>query len=203
LEYTIGSITLPSSRLLPLPKGRHDLSAKKEGEPAFVVQPEIRWTFEKEEKVISKGVSALGTGIVVAAPLAVWAVTVRLIPALDTRRRLIFCVPAQQGGQIVPNLKTQSPSITSILFLLSLVGLEALILKYWINWRLYNLLPPFIALGLVSAYIGKVALGQVQKKRIAAQTGTDSRASVIVQEVEVEKKEATGKATKVGVVKAK
>lgn len=77
LEYTIGTISLPASRLLPLPKGRHDLSAKKEGEPAFVVQPEIRWTFEKEEKVISKGVSALGTGIVVAAPLAVWAVTVR------------------------------------------------------------------------------------------------------------------------------
>lgn len=102
----------------------------------------------------------------------------------------------------MPNLKTQSPTITSILFLLSLVGLEALILKYWINWRLYQLLPPFLALGVISAYIGKVALGQVQKRRIAAQTGTDGRASVTIQEVEVEK-EGTGKAAKVGVVKTK
>lgn len=76
LEYTIGTITLPASRLLPLPKGRHDLSVKKEGEPAFVVQPEIHWTFSEEEKVISKGVSAVGTAIVVGLPLAVWGLTV-------------------------------------------------------------------------------------------------------------------------------
>ena len=80
LEYTIGTVTLPASRLLPLPTGRHDLSAKKEGEPAFVVQPEIRWTFSPEEKVISKGVSAIGTVIVVALPLAVWGMMVRLFP---------------------------------------------------------------------------------------------------------------------------
>ena len=76
LEYTIGTISLPASRLLPLPKGRHDLSVKKEGEPAFVVQPEIHWTFSPEEKVISKSVSAIGTLIVIAVPLAVWGLMV-------------------------------------------------------------------------------------------------------------------------------
>lgn len=68
---------MPSSRLLPRPKGRHDLSMKKDGEPAFVVQPEIQWTFSQPEKMVSKGVSAIGTGIVVGLPLAVWTLTVR------------------------------------------------------------------------------------------------------------------------------
>lgn len=76
LEYTIGTITLPSSRLLPLAKSRHDLSVKKAGEPAFVVQPEIQWTFGQPEKTVSKGISAIGTGIVIGLPLAVWALTV-------------------------------------------------------------------------------------------------------------------------------
>ena len=107
-----------------------------------------------------------------------------------------------QGGQIVPNLKTQSPTIASIMFLISLVGLEALIAKYWINWRLYQFLPPFLALGLVSAYIGKVALGQEQKARIAAQTGTSTRTAVAAQVIEMEK-EVPGKTAKVGIVKTK
>lgn len=89
LEYTVGTITLPSSRLLPLPKGRHDLTIKKEGEPAFVVQPEIKWTFNQEEKMVSKGVSAIGTGIVVGLPLAVWTLTVSSRPVGE--QRWSFC----------------------------------------------------------------------------------------------------------------
>jgi hypothetical protein len=76
LSYTFGTISLPASRLLPVPKHRHDLSSKKEGEPAFVVQPEIQWTFNQGEKVVGKGVSAIGTGMVVGLPLAVWFMTV-------------------------------------------------------------------------------------------------------------------------------
>lgn len=106
-----------------------------------------------------------------------------------------------QGGQVLPNLKTQSPTLTSLFFLLTLVGLEALILKYWVNWRLYQFLPPFLGLGVISAYVGKVALGQVQKKRVAAQTGSESRGGVKdVSEIVVEKKEGSGKT---GIVKAK
>ncbi|KAJ9108102.1 hypothetical protein QFC19_002567 [Naganishia cerealis] len=151
LSYTFGTLTLPASRLLPVRKHRHDLSVKKEGEPAFVVQPEIQWTFNIQEKM---------------------------------------------GAQVLPNLKTQSATLTTVLFLLSLVGLEALILKYWINWRLYQFLPPFLGLGLISAYVGKVALGQVQKRRIATQVS--STGPVVVDNT-------TGnvKVTKVGVVKTK
>ncbi|KAJ9092038.1 hypothetical protein QFC21_007018 [Naganishia friedmannii] len=174
LSYTFGTVSLPAPRLLPVPKHRHDLSSKKDGEPAFVVQPEIEWTFNTGEKVVGKGVSAVGTGIVVGLPVAVWFMT---------------------GARVLPNLKTQSATPTTLLFLLSLIGLEALILKYWINWRLYQFLPPFLGLGVISAYIGKVALGQVQKRRIAAQVL--STGSVVVDVT------ANGKGGKVGVVKTK
>lgn len=102
---------------------------------------------------------------------------------------------------MLPHLKIQSPTLTSLAFLLTLVGLEALILKYWINWRLYQLLPPFLGLGLISAYFGKLALGQVQKRRIAAQTGSETRGVVKdVSEIVVEKKDGSGKT---GIIKTK
>lgn len=97
---------------------------------------------------------------------------------------------------MLPKLKTQSATPTTLLFLLTLIGLEALILKYWINWRLYQFLPPFLGLSVISAYIGKVALGQVQKRRIAAQ-GQTNVGSVVVDTA------ANGKGGKVGVVKTK
>jgi hypothetical protein len=96
---------------------------------------------------------------------------------------------------VLPNLKPQSTTPTTLLFLLSLFGLEALILKYWINWRLYQFLPPFLGLGVISAYIGKVALGQVQKRRVAAQVS--SAGPVVVDTT------TNVKGAKVGVVKTK
>jgi hypothetical protein len=75
------------------------------------------------------------------------------------------------------------------------LGLEGLIVKYWINGRIYTVstaapqpsdfrgianvdtlhrfgdeqfLPPFLGLALVSAYIGKNALRDVQVDRLAS-----------------------------------
>jgi hypothetical protein len=51
-------------------------------------------------------------------------------------------------------------STYSALFLLSLFALEALIVTYWVRLRLYQFLPIFLPLSVVSAYTGKLALSR-------------------------------------------
>jgi hypothetical protein len=43
---------------------------------------------------------------------------------------------------------------------LSLFALEALIVTYWVRLRLYQFLPIFLPLSVVSAYTGKLALSR-------------------------------------------
>lgn len=50
----------------------------------------------------------------------------------------------------------------------SLIALEALILSYWIGLKLYQLLPAFIGLSSVSAYVGIVALRHAREARLRA-----------------------------------
>lgn len=47
-----------------------------------------------------------------------------------------------------------------------LVALEALILSYWIGLKLYQLLPAFIGLSAVTAYVGAVALRGAREVRL-------------------------------------
>jgi oligosaccharyltransferase complex subunit delta (ribophorin II) len=49
-----------------------------------------------------------------------------------------------------------------------LVALEGLILRYWIGWRLYQFLPPFLALSGATAYVGTVALRAARIQRLKA-----------------------------------
>lgn len=57
----------------------------------------------------------------------------------------------------------------SSFFLLTLQALELLIAVYWVGLKLYQLLPIFLGLAGVSAYVGKVALAGVQEKRLKGQ----------------------------------
>lgn len=54
-------------------------------------------------------------------------------------------------------------------FLACLVGLEALIIGYWVSWKLYQFLPPFLILSGITAYVCAVAMRQSRAQRI--QTG--------------------------------
>lgn len=54
----------------------------------------------------------------------------------------------------------------SSLFLLSLIALELLIAVYWVGLKLYQLIPAFLGLAGVSAYIGKMALAGLREKRV-------------------------------------
>jgi hypothetical protein len=101
----------------------------------------------------------------------------------------------QQISNLLSGRKTPSPTRNGYSFLLTLLGLEGLIVKYWVNGRIYTVstvtlshpisggslipfrcvqlddeqfLPPFLGLALVSAYIGKNALRDVQVDRLAS-----------------------------------
>jgi hypothetical protein len=112
-----------------------------------------------------------------------------LSPAQPTRTN------EKQISNLLSGRKTPSPTRNGYSFLLTLLGLEGLIVKYWINGRIYTVstvelshpifggtltsfgcfqlddeqfLPPFLGLALVSAYIGKNALRDVQVDRLAS-----------------------------------
>ncbi|KAG7531020.1 hypothetical protein FFLO_04631 [Filobasidium floriforme] len=140
------TLSLPSKRLLPPLPHRHALSTKAELDPAFRPQEEILWTFSTGEKQVGWVVGLLGS--------------------------LVLLVQAGWVGGLISNLlsgrKTPSPTRNGYSFLLTLLGLEGLIVKYWINGRIYTFLPPFLGLALVSAYIGKNALRDVQVDRLAS-----------------------------------
>ncbi|ORX39566.1 Oligosaccharyltransferase subunit Ribophorin II-domain-containing protein [Kockovaella imperatae] len=135
LHYPIGELQLPSSILKAPLRRRHDLPPRQ-GEPAFQPQQELFHTFNQGEKSVGFIKSALGTGVV----LSPWGVLLGLY------------------SQISPKLDYKTPPSSAYLFLVSLAALEALIFVYWVGLRLYQLLPMFILLALVSAYTGKVAL---------------------------------------------
>ncbi|KAK4687279.1 hypothetical protein P7C73_g2841, partial [Tremellales sp. Uapishka_1] len=145
LLYPLGEVSLPESLLSPPARKRHDLPARA-GEPAFQAEQELFHTFKEDEKEIGWFKSILGTTIA----LAPWLVLLALI------------------ANIYPQFNLQTPPTSSYLFIATLAGLEGLIVVYWVGWKLYQFLPPFLALSVVSAYVGKVALGDLREKRIIA-----------------------------------
>ncbi|KAI9638420.1 uncharacterized protein MKK02DRAFT_42811 [Dioszegia hungarica] len=146
LAYPLTALTLSPSLLKPLNRRRHDLPPRA-GEPAFAPQEELAHTFKKEEKSVGVIISLLGLGIT----LTPWVVLLGLI------------------SSIRPQTNPSALSSTSSLFFISLIALEILIGVYWVGLKLYQLLPAFIGLAGVSAYLGKVAMSGLREKRLKGQ----------------------------------
>lgn len=145
LIFPLGELTLPPSILEAPPRGRHDLPPRA-GEPAFKPEQEIFHTFREDEKSVGVFKSTIGTGMAMSP----WAV-------------LAFSI-----GKIYPSLGMKTAPSSSYLFLGCLAALEVLIFTYWVRLTLQQFLPYFLALSLVSAYTGKVALGALRTTRLKA-----------------------------------
>jgi oligosaccharyltransferase complex subunit delta (ribophorin II) len=146
VSWALGSVTLPAAPADVTPtRRRHDLPPRA-GEPAFAPQPEITHTFRVEEKTVAFPKAAAG----VAALVLPWGVLFSLI------------------GKISSSLQFVTPPTMMYALFVCLVGLEALILRYWAGWRLYELLGPFIGLAVVTAYVGTVGLRAARVERLKA-----------------------------------
>ncbi|SNX85009.1 uncharacterized protein MEPE_03718 [Melanopsichium pennsylvanicum] len=127
----------------------NSLREKAEREQGFHGLAEHKHTFSKPptETMPSTKISGLASLITVAIP---WMF---LLGAL---------------GVIKPQL--HSPSGKALVLLASLAGLEALAVRYWVGLTLFSMLPIFLAGGLVTIVVGRSALGELRKKRLAVST---------------------------------
>ena len=136
-------MTIPAKRLLPPSPHRHALAHKNERDPAFTLQDEITWTFGTGEKPVNVVVSLIGALVVLAQ--AGWLVQgvssgVRGIgwysPRCGADEILVFI--ASQALKIASNKGGDRASGNGNLFLGTLIGLELLTVKYWVNGRIYT-----------------------------------------------------------------
>ncbi|KAI0044947.1 hypothetical protein FA95DRAFT_1608110 [Auriscalpium vulgare] len=118
------------------------LSAVHPDEQTFHPLPEIQHTFRPEQKVPPKAVSAVFTGIV----LSPWLVLIGLWGYLQPR---------------VPHLF----SLSILPFTVSLGALEALLLWYWVELRLGQILLYGAGAAFVAAVTGKQALVSIGEHR--------------------------------------
>ncbi|CAK9779668.1 hypothetical protein CC85DRAFT_285124 [Cutaneotrichosporon oleaginosum] len=140
-KTTLGALSLPESSLLEKP------AAPTIGNGiAFAPQPEITHTFRPDEKEIPVIKASLGA----FAVMAPWMTLLALV------------------GAVWPSFTVKTPPTMMYAWFACLVALEALILRYWIGLRLYQLLPPFIVLGAITAYVGTVALRAARVERLKA-----------------------------------
>ncbi|WVQ85467.1 hypothetical protein IAT38_007632 [Cryptococcus sp. DSM 104549] len=145
LAYPLGELSLPESILQPIARKRHDLPARQ-GEPAFQAEQPLYHTFKEEEKTVGWTKSIAG----VVITLAPWGLLAGLI------------------GKISPSLNFNVMPASSAVFILVLVAIEGLIFAYWIGLKLYQLLPPFLALSVAASYTGIVALRELRVRRLKA-----------------------------------
>lgn len=68
-------------------------------------------------------------------------------------------------GIIKPEI--QSPSSKALVLFAALAGLEVLAVRYWIGMTLFQMLPFLLGGGLVTVVVGRSALGELRKKRLA------------------------------------
>lgn len=149
LSLPLLSVTPPASLVeSALESASSALSARQQAEieQGFHGLPEHKHTFgvPPTETMPSTKVSGLASLITAAVP---W---VFLLAAL---------------GIIKPEV--QSPSSKAIVLFTALAGLEGLAVRYWIGLTLFQMLPLLLGAGLVTIVVGRSALGELRKKRIA------------------------------------
>ncbi|PWZ00193.1 hypothetical protein BCV70DRAFT_200340 [Testicularia cyperi] len=120
--------------------------AKAEIEQGFRGLPEHRHTFAvpPAETMPSKKISAVAAIITAVVP---W----------------LFLVSAL--GIISPSL--EALTARKLILFLGLAGLETLAVQYWIGMTLFSMLPFLLAGGLFTIVVGRPALGELRRKRLA------------------------------------
>lgn len=68
-------------------------------------------------------------------------------------------------GHLKPSLS--SPTLNILAFLLCIVAFESLVVAYWTSLKLIPTLPYFGLLGLMTAFTGRKALGDMRVRRLA------------------------------------
>ena len=68
-------------------------------------------------------------------------------------------------GMLKPEV--QSPSSKALLLFAALAGLEALAVWYWVRLTLFQMLPFLLGSGVVTIVVGRSALGELRKNRLA------------------------------------
>lgn len=146
---------------------------------AFSPLPEIQHTFQREAKIVAFPFAVVG----VAAVFAPWVLLLGLV-SLKCRmlglvllswcaERLLYSQLTflrdeltKQIGNLSSSLRKRTPPTSVYAFLACIVGLESLIIGYWVKWKLYQFLPPFLVLSGIAAYVGAVAMRQSRVQRI-------------------------------------
>ncbi|GAA6021416.1 hypothetical protein JCM10207_004726 [Rhodosporidiobolus poonsookiae] len=149
LSLPLGTFLLPSSLALPFPfPPVEDLPAHWEAE-RFGVMEGMEWTFREGEKRVGVVKAALGVGMVQMA----W------MPLLG----FVFA--------LVPSLSLSAPSLQTTAFLALLLALEASYAIYWLGYtgNLIRSLPLFGGIALAAAGVGRGALGEVRRRRLAGE----------------------------------
>lgn len=152
LSLPLLSLTPPSSLIdTAMAAASSSLSPrqKAETEQGFHGLPEHKHTFgiPPTETMPSTKISGLASLVTAAVP---W----------------LFLLAAL--GIIKPDV--QSPSSKALVLFAALAGLEGLAVRYWIGLTLFQMLPLLLGAGLVTIVVGRSALGELRKKRLAVST---------------------------------
>lgn len=149
LSLPLLSLTPPTTLVdAALASAASSLSAreKAEIEQGFHGLPEHKHTFgiPPTETMPSTKVSGLASLVTAVVP---WAF---LVVAL---------------GIIQPEV--QSPSSKALVLFVALTALEGLAVRYWIGLTLFQMLPLLLGAGVVTTVVGRSALVELRKKRLA------------------------------------
>ncbi|MBW0494643.1 hypothetical protein O181_034358 [Austropuccinia psidii MF-1] len=150
LRFKLSTLQIPKELLLNYPywdtkdgKAPSALELDK-----YYVQPELAWTFRPPRKKDNALIS-LAFVLIVSSP---WAVMLTYWSKLST-----FSTPSFK--------LTSTPSISTILFIATLISEEVLILTYWASLRLYQYLPIALFLSLPLIVTGRTALSELRTRR--------------------------------------
>jgi ABC-type multidrug transport system permease subunit len=147
---------------------------RQESSQGFQRHIERRHTFNipAADQMPPKIVSLAAAAITLILPSAVLAVLVSTAVHRDGGKdySLMLASPSQLS-QILPSLTIRSPSAATAPFLASLFSLEAVALFYWIGngFTLFKMMPWMLALGTVTFFVGRTALGEMRRVRIGKQ----------------------------------
>ncbi|CBQ73636.1 conserved hypothetical protein [Sporisorium reilianum SRZ2] len=149
LSLPLLSLTPPSSLVdAAVQSAASSLSPREKAEidQGFHGLPEHKHTFgiPPTETMPSTKISGLASLVTAAVP---W----------------LFLVAAL--GIIKPDV--QSPSSKALVLFAALAGLEGLAVRYWIGLTLFQMLPLLLGAGLVTIVVGRSALVELRKRRLA------------------------------------
>ncbi len=154
VQYELFDLVVPPSQ----PPAQHP------DEAAFHPRPEIVHTFRPEQKVPPKFISALFT-LFLAAPWIVLLGLVSLLPALSIYLVRVAYTGARQWAHIRPQVPhLLSPSILP--FIATLGAFEALLVWYWVDLHLGQVLLYGAILSVPTALTGRRALAAVGDWRL-------------------------------------